>query len=214
MKWPNDSQRISIVGMTGTGKTQAAAWHLSRRSFDAMPWIVYDFKYDELLNEIEGTQEIDLASVPKKPGLYIVHPHPSQKAEVEAQLWKIHEQENTGIYIDEGYMIGDTPAFRALLTQGRSKHIPIIVLSQRPVWLSRFVFSESDFYQVFWLNNYKDRRTVNDFIPYNFENRLPAYNSLWYSVKEDKVSRMLPVPDREKILANFRTRLKPKRSFI
>jgi hypothetical protein len=55
-------------------------------------------------------------------------------------------QENTGIYIDEGYMLGvRNPALNACLTQGRSKRIEMMILSQRPVWMSKFVFSESNY---------------------------------------------------------------------
>jgi hypothetical protein len=73
--WPTDTQHLSIVGKTGTGKTQAAAWHLSRRSFDVMPWIIINHKRDDLLTSIRA-EEIDLDKVPRKAGLYSLHPLP------------------------------------------------------------------------------------------------------------------------------------------
>ena len=212
-RMPQDTQRLAIVGKTGTGKTQAAAWHLSQRSFDLKPWIILDFKRDELLNEI-GATEVDMINAPTKPGLYITHPLPDDKEAVENYFWNIWQKENIGVYIDEGYMIGDSPAFRALLTQGRSKRIPIIVLSQRPSWISRFVFSESDYHQVFWLNDFRDRKTVSAFVPYDMENRLEDYHSVWYDVSQDRVAKMLPVPKKSAILQVFEDRLKPKKTFI
>jgi hypothetical protein len=204
---PNDTQRLAIVGRTGSGKTQAAAWHLSNRSYNSMPWIIYDFKYDTLLNEIEGIEEIDLSYIPKKPGLYIIHPLPDDQEKVEAHMWAVWQKENTGIYIDEGYMIGNSKALRALLTQGRSKHIPMIVLSQRPSWISRFLFSEADFYQIFWLNDIRDRKIVGSFVPFDMHEKLRNYHSIYYDVGNDKLYQWQPVPDKKTILATFSKRL-------
>jgi|SRR5579859_7644995 len=209
MRFPNDTQRHAIVGATGSGKTQAALWHLSGRSYDIQPWIVYDFKYDELINEIPGAVELDVnARIPERPGIYIVHPHPAQSVEVDSQFWQIWEQENTGVFIDEGYMIGrDSPAFRALLTQGRSKHIPIITLSQRPTWIDRFILSESEFHQVFRLQHAKDREAVQSFIPHKMKDRLPEYHSYYYDVGADKMNTLYPCPPKEKILQTFARRM-------
>jgi hypothetical protein len=218
LRFPNDTQRHAIVGATGSGKTQAALYHLSMRSYDIQPWIIYDFKYDEAINEIPNALEIDVkAKVPEKPGIYIVHPHPAQSSEVDAQLWQIWEQENTGVFIDEGYMIGNnSAAFRALLTQGRSKHIPIITLSQRPTWIDRFILSESEYHQVFRLKHRKDLDAVNEFIPHNLKDedrkpiRLPDYHSWYYDVGADELVVAKPVPELKEILSVFARRQPPK----
>lgn len=203
---------MTITGRTGSGKTQAAAWHLSMRSWDVRPWIVYDYKMDELLNEIQGVRHIDTNEVPKHPGIYFVHPHPDDIESVIKQLWKIWEQENIGLYVDEGYMICSpqmpNPAFRSILTQGRSKHIPVITLSQRPVWLDRFVFSETDYYQVFALNDARDRRTVQNFVPVDLEVRLPDYYSWYYDVGKDKPVVLKPVLQKQQLLALFDMRMR------
>lgn len=215
MKLPNDTQRTLIVGKTGSGKTQAANWHLSEKPFDKHPWIVFDFKYDGLINEIEGAQHVDLDWKPKKPGLYVVHPTPGQISEVEEFLWRIWSRENCGVYVDEGYMIDRrSPAFNAILTQGRSKHIPMILLSQRPVHISRFAISEAEFFQIFWLNDIRDRQTVQGYIPYNLENRLADYHSLWYDVGADEVAILKPVPGRDEILGRFQERLAPRKIYV
>lgn len=207
---PNDTQRISIVGRTGSGKTQAAAWHLSKRRFDLMPWIIFDFKYDPLLEEI-GAQELQLGEMPEYPGIYIVHPLPDQKEEVENYLWRIWSKENIGIYIDEAYMIGDSQAFRALLTQGRSKHLPMIILSQRPVWLSRFVFSESDFFRVFQLNYKDDRKVIESLLRQDADlnKAMPDYYSYYYDVSQNDLKIIKPVPSQDIIMQTFYERLKP-----
>ena len=196
---PDNTQRLVIVGRTGTGKTQAAAWQLAMRDIGFFRWIIFDFKGDELLNDM-GATEIDLGELPKKPGLYIVHPTPDETEGVEDYLWKIWASGNIGLFIDEGYMIGNSAAFRALLTQGRSKRIPMIILSQRPVWLSRFVFSEADFYQVFWLNDSEDRKAMQRFIPFDMERRQQKFHSVYYAVSLDSIDILSPAPDKERIL--------------
>lgn len=208
MRLPDDTNRLAIVGATGSGKTQAALWHLSLQDIDRKPWVVYNFKTDKSIDGIPFAKPIELDEVPVKPGVYIAHPHPAQQEDVENHMWEIWERENTGVYVDEGYMVGDrNPAFRALLTQGRSRHIPMIVLSQRPVWMDRFVFSEAEFYQVFRLQHQKDRKSVMEFVPADLSKRLPEYHSYYYDVGENKVTPLRPVPSLEEIHRTFERRL-------
>jgi hypothetical protein len=216
MKFPDDTQRITIVGATGSGKTFAGMYQLSRRDLYTQTWIVYDFKRDDLINEIEGAQHIRLdEKLPERPGVYVVHPVPGNEEYVNDHMFRVWERENIGVYVDEGYMIGNnSPAFRALLTQGRSKHIPMIVLSQRPVYMDRFVFSESEFFQVFRLQHEDDIRSAQKFIPYSLSTRLPPYYSYYYDVVDDRLVVLSPVPDRDAILDTFKTKLHQNRKVI
>lgn len=194
MNFPKPSQRIAIIGKTGSGKTVAGAFMLSCANWREMPWIIIDYKRDKLLNQIPAV-EIGLNDkLPTQPGVYIVHPMPDDDDAVEQFLWRIWAQENIGILFDEGYMISKSGAFQAIQTQGRSKRVPTIVLSQRPVWLSRFVFSEADFFMVFWLNDERDRKTLLSFLPKEADKRLPDYHSHYYDVGADKLHILKPVP--------------------
>ena len=226
MRFPGSHDRISIVGATGSGKTQAAIWHLSGMDYETMPWIVYDFKGDELVNGIPYARHIDVSEIPLKPGIFIVHPMPHQvgtqgTGEVEAQLWEIHKRGNMGVYIDEGYMMGRYNApFRALLTQGRSKRIPMIVLSQRPVFMDGFVFSESGFFQMFRLQQPRDIKAVSDWVRFKdrkarekFET-MPEYHSYFFSVKDNEGTFFSPVSPLENTYAIFEARLRPVRRVL
>lgn len=205
-RFPTKKNRMVIIGRTGSGKTQAAVWHLSRTNFDEMPWVIFNFKGDELIDGIEKAVHIPLGVIPASPGLYVVHPLPSQQGEVEDYLWQLWEHGNVGIYIDEGFMLGINKAFEAILTQGRSKNIPVIVLSQRPAWITRFVFSEADFFQVFHLNDRRDKKTVEAFVPQNLSMRLPDYHSFYYDVGRDSLCKFKPVPDASSLLETFNAR--------
>ena len=209
-RFPNHTQRVTIVGRTGTGKSMMGAWLLSNASFDKRPWVIIDYKYERLfrdprvkhlITELEPTSR-----APRKKGLYIVHPRPDEVEEMEDFMWRIWERGNTGVVVDEGYMLPDKAAFQALLTQGRSKHIPMIVLSQRPVEMNRFAFSEADFYSVFRLNDLRDWKTIEAFAPINPHEVLPRFNSWWYDVANEARFRLMPVPDADSILARIADR--------
>ncbi len=215
MRIPDETNRLAIVGATGSGKTYAALWQLSMRDIDMRPWVIFNWKMDASIDGIPGARPIDLEEIPVKPGVYIYHPHPDQTADVERIMWEIWQRGGIGVYIDEGYMVGDrNPAFRAILTQGRSKQIPVIVLSQRPVWMDRFVFSESEFFQVFRLQHSKDRKSVQEFIPKPIDKRLPEYHSYYYDVSRDMVTVLKPVPDLKTIYATFSRKLETVRKTV
>lgn len=218
MLLPNDHQRLTIYGQTGSGKTVAGLWHLSQRSYTRRPWLLFDFKGDEHIAQIPSLEEVSPgASVPKHRGVYVTRPVPEvDDDKVEAMMWDIWKQERTGVFIDEGYMIGrKNSAFKALLTQGRSKSIPLITLSQRPVWMSRFTISEADFHQVFFLADEADRDIVQRFIPHEMpERRLPRFHSYYYDVGNDRFTGLKPVPEPAEILDTFESRLQRTMRFL
>lgn len=213
-RFPKNTQRVGVIGRTGSGKTQFGTWLLSHAHFDKQPYIIVDYKNDDLLNDIEHAKHIEVGEIPKKNGIYICHPHPAQEEEVEKFLWKIWERERIGLYFDEAYMVAKSNAFNAILTQGRSKRIPVIWNTQRPAWITRFCFSESDYFAIFHLNDRRDQKKVEEFTPHSIESRLPDYHSRWFDVGSNEIFILQPVPERDKILERFSIRLKPKRGFL
>jgi hypothetical protein len=207
---PQSDDRIAILGKTGSGKTVAGLWHLSKQDIDARVWVIIDFKGDVNINNIDKAQSIDYdTNLSKlKPGLYILRVMPDEEEELDAWFVKVWETENIGVMVDEGFMVGQrSRGFNMCLIQGRSKHITMIVLSQRPVWMSRYVLSEASFIQAFSLNDRDDTRSVKRFVEdrgnLSVLNRVPRYHSYYYDVSEDDLRVLSPVPPVDDILADI-----------
>lgn len=216
IRLPGVSDRVAVVGATGSGKTQLGLWLLSRASFDKQPWVIVDYKRDKTIAGSERIRQIGFREVPKQPGLYVLQPNPDEDEKVEEWLFKVWAHENVGLFIDEGYMLPQNPkgAFTYILTQGRSKRIPVIALSQRPKWVSRFVFSEATFFFVFRLTHNEDYKTVQEYIPksrVDLETELPEYQCVYYDVPKRVAAVFQPVPEADVIIQTIDDRLAPKR---
>lgn len=217
-RWPRTDEHVAILGGTGTGKTTQAAYVLSLSPFDKMPYIAVDYKGDDLLAGIDRLREIGMHErLPTAPGLYVIRPFPSDIEGMENWLWKVWHQEFTGLYIDEAYLLPNKAAIQNILAQGRSKRIPVIAASQRPVDVPRSLFTEASHISVFRLSDKRDKKTVEMFTPDGMlEKRLPDFHSFWYSVKDHKQGDvwpyhvLAPVPRAEIIVDRINERLAPK----
>lgn len=210
---PDLTQRTAVIGRTGSGKTTFSAWMLSRAAFDKQPFVVFDFKRDALLNDIPNHRVIGYNEIPKHPGVYLLQPTPHERDEMEAYLWKVWAREKVGLYFDEMYSVPQPlrgGALQAVFTQGRSKKIPVIGCTQRPALVSRFLFTEADFFATFHLSTKPDRDRVTDFDEGYIGLDLPEYHCRWYDVAKDYGCTLAPVPGDDVILETFERRLKPR----
>lgn len=211
-RFPDRQKRTTVAGSTGSGKTQFSIGLLSTRDYGRRPWTIIDPKGDDLIAEIDPQELRRGSKPPTDPGLYVIRPKfgdPDDMDWLESYLTQIWVQENHGVHLDEGYMVPrNSKAFLALLTQGRSKNIEMIMCTQRPVMCHPMMFSESDFLCSFRLNKPRDRETINEYMNADVRNRLPEYNSYWYDVAKNKTFVLGPAPSREEIVGSFRHRLK------
>lgn len=223
--FPATDEHTTIVGRNGCGKTQLGCYLLGRRDLKRERWIATDFKGDDLLNSLENVEILDGNKIPKQPGLYLKQFSRASDEEIDAFLWGIWEKQDTGLYVDEGYMApqGDDSAIKGILTTGRSRRTPAIILSQRPVKISRFAFSEASHVAVFDLNDRRDWRTLDEVLPQGFTewlpeqfsgSKLPKYHARWYSVKTDGRYIIEPVPGADEIRELIDSQLEPRRRWL
>lgn len=195
---PGAADRTIVIGGTGTGKTIGGAWLLSKQRFDKRPWVAIDFK-DEVLWDMVGDppmRKLALGAMPKKTGLFRMHVDPGQEDELEDWLWDIWRRGNCGIFVDEvGLIDRNSDAMKAILRQGRSKLLPVIACTQRPVDICREFYSESQYKMIFKLDDIRDYKTVQMFTGgFNVEKKLPPYWSHWVDTKQGAHWELKPTP--------------------
>jgi len=217
-RFPTTDQRTVIIGSTGSGKSVLGAHVLSKMPYHKMPFVIIDYKNERLLNSIHYAKQIGLNETPKRPGVYIMKAIPkSDDEQVENFLWRVLARERVGLFFDEGYMVPNIASLNAIYTQGRSKHIPVITLTQRPVWLTRFSFSEANHIGYLRLNDREDRKQIRRFVPADnvwdniMETDLPKYNARWYDVDQHESFWLRPAPAPDRILQVFDDRLRHRR---
>lgn len=195
---PGGDSRTTVIGATGSGKTTCGLWLLSRQRFDKRPWLVVDFKSEAVFDAVgfPPIEEWSLSSrPPRQKGLYLVSPRPDQDEQLEDFLWHVFERGNLGLYVDEASLMpGPRGAFQAILQQGRSKRIPVISCTQRPVSVERPVFSEASYFCVYRLTDKRDYKTVEGFVPDDLSAPLRPYHWRWYDVAHHTLLTMAPVP--------------------
>jgi len=221
-RFPGASDRVTINGMTGSGKSTFAMWLFSESAdFDKKPWFILDFKGEILIQQAlrEGlfTELSISARIPDKPGVYVVrHEAREGLGPVTEFLWSIYQAGKRGLFLDEATMIPELRGeansggpFQSILSQGRSKEIPVYVLAQRPVNVNNMVFTENNFYCAFRLRSKRDLQKVTDHIPEDSKRfdqiwgdnlRLPAHYSRWYDAQQDASFLLKPCPPPDRIL--------------
>ena len=140
-------------------------------------------------------RKLRLGQMPGKLGLYDMHVNPGQEDQLEDWLWKIWAKGNVGLFCDEVSLIPQRDAFKAILRQGRSKLIPVIACTQRPVDIDREVFTESQYKMIFRLDDVRDYKTVQGFTRgAAIDKPLPRHWSYWYDGPRSRLLTLQPVP--------------------
>lgn len=183
-----------------------AVWLFSHADFDRKPHIIIDYKDEDLFERLrkvapDTITELSVsAAIPKKPGVYIVHPRPKLDDDAIGDfLWRVWERQRTGVYIDECHLLPNDDALKACLVTGRSRQIPLTIISQRPVWVPREAFSEANHHIAFDVSRRDDRKTAGEFMMRNGE-PIPRYEnhySLWHDVVRNRRFAMMPPPKGE-----------------
>jgi hypothetical protein len=171
------ADRGLIIGQTGSGKTVYTKWLLKR--IPESPTVIYDTKGEAKFNTLpnsrivssisaveEALDDVSLDYIILRPPTWMTADHRTMDRMLVHHELYWHK---VAAYIDELYQFHAHgragPGITGLWTRGRSKGIIAIGSTQRPAYISPFVFSESSLFYVFWLSVEDDRKRVKNFIP-------------------------------------------------
>jgi hypothetical protein len=199
-------RRAVITGRTGSGKSTLACWLLSR---SGQHWIIFNPKHTGAYKNLDDSvvfKKFEPKSILSKikRHKFVVLNFRGEEADadfMDAVLYWLHENlRDVGVCCDELYTM-HSAAGRAgdgligWLTRGRELKQSFLGLTQRPAFISRFVFSEADYIGGMDLVLEDDRKrmraeTGSD----HFANRLRGHRWLWYNVAADDITLFKPVP--------------------
>ncbi len=192
-------ERVIIAGRTGSGKTVGSLWLLSR---SPGLWIILDRKYDNTFDGVGPVVGLDTnyEKLWEENRVLVVRPETSDPAELDKWIGVISERyQHIGLLVDELYYVhsngraGD--GLVGWLTRGRSRGQSFIGCTQRPAWISRFCFSESDYIVSYTLNLSDDRKRMYEFTGRkDMLQKTKRHKWSWYDVSEDRLTRFGKVP--------------------
>lgn len=166
---PGQNDRAVFIGQTGCGKTTLAKYALQNRKFvviydakDTIHWPGYHRVTDPAqLFEIKGELVAKHPKIIYAPGIEYDEDFDS----IDKFFYWCYARGHCTVYVDEVY--GVTPSalkmtkyHRACLTRGRERGLSTFSATQRPSNVPLPIFSESEHYYVFTLNQAVDRERV------------------------------------------------------
>lgn len=201
----NPGKRAVAAGRTGAGKSSLANWLLKGSPGH---WVILNPKWTKAFDKLPGAIVIEGLNLPKitksieENRFTIVNPNPDQQSPVLLDLfiqWLHEKYTDLGLCLDESYAVHTNgkagPGLIGWLTRGREMRQSFLGLTQRPAWLSKFLFSESDYIISMSLTMEEDRKRMFEFTGRAaYLNKLPPYDWLWYDVAQDELRAFNPVP--------------------
>jgi DNA helicase HerA-like ATPase len=216
--FPGAADKTVVIGATGSGKTIFAAWLLAHQRLDVRPWVILDFKHEEFWDRVGSPpiRRLAFGDMPGKLGLYRMNILPGQdEGPLDEWLWRIWRHGDIGLFIDEAALIprGSHP-FKAILRQGRSRRVPVIAATQRPVDVEREVFSETQYKSIFSIEDERDYKIIQGFTRRApIDRPLPRRWSYWYDGLRRRLLVLKPVPPPSSLAADLRAAL-PRRGLF
>lgn len=197
-------KRALISGSTGCGKSTLACWLMKR---SPGRWVVLNPKHTAAYAEMDNScvvNSLDISKVEKSMMKYrytIVNPDSRQadSDNMDDFIMDLHSGwRNVGLVCDELYTVHKgAVAGKGLigwLTRGRELKQSFIGLTQRPAWISKFCFSESDYLGFMYLFLPEDRKRAVEMTDIKALNRkLPEREWVWFDPARENVTHYGPV---------------------
>lgn len=198
-------KRALISGSTGCGKSTLACWLLKR---SPNRWVVLNPKHTaayENLDDAFIVKSLDISKTEKSMARHrftIVNPSSieSDPESLDAFIMGLHNGwRNVGLVCDELYTVHKGngvagPGLIGWLTRGRELRQSFLGLTQRPVWISKFCFSESDYLGFMYLGLSDDRKRAIEMTDIKqLGEKLPKRHWLWYRPDTEDLTHYGPV---------------------
>lgn len=198
-------ERAIVAGRTGSGKSTLATY-LLRRS--RQHWAIFNPKLTAAYKRLPNANVITSFKASKvekslQDFQYTLLNFNSREADPEFMdeiiEWLHENYKNIGLCADELYTLHVNgrpgPGLVAWQTRGRELQQSFLGLTQRPAWVSKFVFSEADYIAGMDLTLPEDRKRMRDNTGFEgFLNRLEPHYWRWYNVAADTDTLWQPVP--------------------
>ena len=217
------SQHTVIIGRNGSGKTVRGVWLLAMTQ--NMDWYCLNHKQDELLCAVPSLKHMKVGQIPSKNehGIFEWQPVYQDESDEEftEELFKdAFKRGNTGIYIDESYMISPkSKGLIRILTQGRSRKCPVIALTQRPVSVPRVFFTETVYTYVYDVQDNRDVKVIAEFTPQSIINHigqdcvdpLEKFECVFIDQNIRQLDIISPTPSPDEVKRLFKSNIRRKR---
>lgn len=189
--------------MTGSGKTVGALSMLAVRMKNnpEIPWVIIDHKRDPNIKKLPAERlSVGARFLPSR-GLYVVQPNirGNDRAELEGMLERMFKAKNWGVFVDEGHLMGKSPAINDILVAGRANRVVVMFCAQRAQNIDPFVWSQSTFYRVYQLQTGLDVKRFNENFPVKYFEP-EEHHSHYYDGTQRKVFYLGPSPDLPEII--------------
>lgn len=199
-------ERVVISGRTGSGKTALGAWLLAKST---QHWVILNPKHTAGYKNLPGANVLKGFNVRKMEKSIEKHQftvinftgaEANDPMFMDSIISYLHTNfENIGVCVDELYSIHKKgqpgPGLVGWLTRGRELRQSFLGMTQRPAWVSRFVYSEAGAIVGMDLTMKDDRKRLFETTGADgFLKRMDAYYWRWYDVSNDAASFWAPVP--------------------
>ena len=193
------SDRVFIVGKTGSGKTTLATTLLAR-----LPWVVvldpkHQFTFDQAGNrrsDILITKSLAEADKHDDPTPIIYRPDVREAKAGCEDFWEwIWLRENTIVYVDEVTSVSPTVnmpyGYQRAIQQGRGKNIGVWSATQRPARIPTNLLTEAEHVFAFELRALNDLKRMAEYTdPIIIDERVKGFEFYYYSVRNKDVLKL------------------------